>query len=209
MADHPDKIAIIIDHVGNIMGRPSRGIQGHGLPDKPRMWSLDRRERRSRSTPDDVPQLRACPACTAVYERYHKACPYCGFTPVPISRAGPQHVDGDLHEIDPEVLRQMRGEIARIDGPVRIPQGMSGPAAQHIANTHRERQRKQAELRAAIAWWAGYQKALGRSDDEGYRRFYLGFGVDVATAQALNAADAATLTGRVLRVLDEAGVQYA
>jgi superfamily II DNA or RNA helicase len=199
-----DKIAIIIDHVGNILGR--NGRPGHGLPDAPRVWSLDRRERKSRSKSDDIPQIRACPACTMVYERYHVACPYCSHVPTPISRSAPEHVAGDLAELDPEVLRQLRGEIARIDGPVRVPQGLTGPAAMAVANHHKERQHAQSRLRNAIAGWAGWQRALGRSDSEGYRRFYLQFGIDVATAQTLKTADADTLAGRIGTVLQSEGV---
>ena len=51
--------AIIIDHVGNV-------IQ-HGLPDAPRVWTLDRRERRARGAADAAPTVRACPSCTGVY----------------------------------------------------------------------------------------------------------------------------------------------
>ena len=44
----------------------------------------------------------------------------------------------------------------------------------------------QQHLRRAIAWWAGFHRAVGRPDSEIYRRFYLAFGVDVLSAQALN-----------------------
>jgi len=196
--------AIIIDHVGNILGRDGR--EGHGLPDKPRIWSLDRRERKSRSKDPAIPQLRACPGCTGIYERFYKVCPYCGFEPIPTSRKAPKHVDGDLCEVDPEVLAKLRGEVARIDGPARIPQGLTGPAGMHISNVHRERQRAQNRLRHVLSWWGGLQKALGRSEDEGYRRFYLGFGIDVLSAQALNTQDADTLTARITKDLELEGV---
>lgn len=101
--------AIIIDHVGNVMR--------HGLPDAPREWSLDRRERRS-SGKSDAQTIRAClnPECGAVYERFRDACPYCG-TPVPppAERSRPEFVDGDLFELDPAMLEQMRGAVARVD----------------------------------------------------------------------------------------------
>src|ERR1035437_3607926 len=65
--------AIIIDHVGN--------VYRHGVPDAPRVWSLDRRERRSGRTVDIVIPVRACPACQAAYERVHPKCPYFGVVP--------------------------------------------------------------------------------------------------------------------------------
>ena len=65
--------AFIIDHVGN--------VHRHGLPDAPRAWSLDRRERRTRTSVDIVIPVRTCPNCTAAYERVHPRCPYCGSRP--------------------------------------------------------------------------------------------------------------------------------
>lgn len=191
--------AIIIDHVGNVLA--------HGLPDLPKTWTLERRDRKSRGKADDAVPVRVCPACTGVYERFYKACPYCGHTPEPASRSTPQQVDGDLHELDPAVLAQLRGEIARIDGPVKIPMNVSGPAGSAISRVHRERQQAQSELREVMAWWAGWQKSLGRADDEAYRRFFFGFGVDAATAQTLGTKDAEELAGRIRRVLDTEGVK--
>lgn len=183
--------AIIIDHVGNVLR--------HGLPDAYREWSLDRRERRSRSAPADAIPVRTClnPECLSVYERIYKACPFCGFDVVPSSRSAPEYVDGDLFELDPAVLAALRGEKARIDGDARIPHGAAPAVAGAIRRTHWERQEGQKPLRDAIALWAGWQNTLGRADPEVYRRFYFKFGVDILTAQTLGATDAAELTERV------------
>ena len=51
-----------------------------------------------------------------------------------------------------------------------------------------------------IAGWAGYLHADGRSDSEIYRTFYHTFGMDVASAQTLNAKDAEKLTENILSV---------
>jgi len=190
--------AILIDHVSN--------WTRHGAPDTPRSWSLDRREKRGRSSPTDVPLLQTCVACTAVFERYLKTCPMCGHTKVPADRSGPEKVDGDLTEVDPALLAQLRGEIARIDGPARIPSGVGGPAGLAIVKRHRERQQAQASLRSALAWWGGLQQSLGRTDDEAYRRFYLTFGIDVMTAQTLGAREAEALEQRVRDALKREGV---
>lgn len=183
--------AIIIDHVGNVLR--------HGLPDAYREWSLDRRERRSRSAPTDAIPVRTClnPECLSVYERVYSACPFCGFEVVPSSRSAPEYVDGDLFELDPAVLAALRGEKARVDGDARIPHGASPAVAGAIRRTHWERQQGQKPLRDAIALWAGWQNTLGRADPEVYRRFYFKFGVDILTAQTLGATDAAELTERV------------
>ena len=189
-------LALIIDHVGNVVR--------HGLPDAPRTWTLDAREKRSRGTPDDVIPVRACPECSAVYERVNPACPFCGYKPVPANRSGPEFVDGDLIELDAATLARMRGEVEQMDkDPTqyaaeltarRVPSiGIRGHVNRHIAN-----QEAQAALRESIAWWAGHQRAAGRSDSESYRRFFHTFGVDVLSAQALKRDDALALAERVI-----------
>jgi DNA repair protein RadD len=188
--------AIIIDHVGNVIR--------HGLPDAPRKWSLDRRDKRGRGKQDeDVIPVTSCPDCTAVYERVYRVCPYCGYEPVPAGRSSPEFVDGDLTELDAATLSAMRGEVAKVDrseeeyrlelASKRVP-----PIGQ-LANVkrHRERQAAQATLRDAIALWAGHRRAEGRPDSESYRRFYFKFGTDVLSAQALGTAEAAELEARV------------
>lgn len=188
-------IAIIIDHVGNVVH--------HGLPDAPRVWSLDSKERRSRGGSDDAIPVRACPQCTGVYERVYPVCPYCGYKPEPASRGGPEFVDGDLIELDPATLARMRGEIERVDmDPAQYAAELTAKRTPTIgvkAHTkrHVQRQEAQAALRGSIAWWAGYQRAAGRSDSESYRRFYYAFGVDVMTAQTLGRDDALALAERV------------
>lgn len=188
--------AIIIDHVGNVLR--------HGLPDKPRVWTLDAREKRPRmrDEDDEVP-LRICVECTAPYERIHQKCPYCGAPFVPASRARPEYVDGDLLELDPAVLAQMRGERDKIDAPADSiaawlrSQGKPEAAVRGYVKAHGERQTYQQALRECIAWWAGIQQQLGRSDSESYRRFYHQFGVDVLSAQALGKPDAIALIDKI------------
>jgi len=190
------EIALIIDHVGN--------VARHGLPDAPRVWSLDRREKRaSRGGDPDVLPVKTCDACTAVYEVYHKACPYCGHVIVPIARTGPEFVDGVLSELDPDTLAKMRGEVEAVDAPASViaqkvaNSGAGRLAALGAANRHKERQEAQGKLRDAMAWWAGYQQALGRDLRESQVRFYHAFGVDVMSAQALSRKDATALAGKI------------
>jgi len=186
-----DKIAIIIDHVGNCMF--------HGLPDAPRVWTLDRRERTSKTKPSDVIPVKSCPQCTAVYERIYKVCPYCAHAPKPMARSGPEYVDGDLNELDAATLAAMRGEAVNLDMTPAEYLSTSGAghlphiAAMSAAKQFRLKQEAQTALRESIALWAGYQKFYGRPDSESYRRFYFKFGVDVLSAQALNARDALAL----------------
>ena len=186
---------IIIDHVGNVGGPSPR----HPLPDAFQNWTLDRREKRSRTAPNDAIPTRTCPDCTAVYERVYSICPFCGYKPEPAGRSSPDQVDGDLTEMDPSFLAQLRGEIARIDGECRTPQNVERHVAGAIRSRHYERQQSQKQLRAAISLWAGYWRdSAGASDSESYRRFYLTFGVDVATAQTLGAKESDDLMLKVI-----------
>ena len=97
----------------------------------------------------------------------------------------------------------MRGEINRIDGDVYYPRGMPEPARMQLKRVHGERQEMQSALRESIAWWAGYQRTMGRSDSESHRRFYFMFGIDVMSAQALKRADALALANKINMFLGE------
>lgn len=189
--------AIIIDAVSNVMR--------HGLPDAPREWSLDRRERRTgKSEPSTV---RVCTACAAVYERFRDACPDCGEpVPKPAQRSGPEFVDGDLYELDPDVLAQMRNEVV---GARETPEAMRDRlTAQHVpmpgvmSNVKRQKERLDALVRLdlKLAEWAGYRRAEGLSDSEIFRKFFLTYGISWIEAQALKAADADKLRERINNV---------
>jgi superfamily II DNA or RNA helicase len=185
--------AIIIDHVGNVMR--------HGLPDAARVWTMDRRDRARRSSSRTT--VKTCMKCFNVYERFNRACPFCGDIPEPAARNAPEFVDGDLNELDAATLERMRGGAAlleRTDGEVR-----DELTARHVPplgilagiKRHAEDRAAQVELRETIALWAGKQRAAGRPDSESYRRFYITHAVDVLTAQSLKAADARALAAEV------------
>ena len=89
------------------------------------------------------------------------------------------------------------GEVDRIDGQPLIPYGATEIVAAAIRKRWLDRQDAQTELRASIAAWAGVLHHGGAPDSEIYRRFYHRFGVDIMTAQSLNAADARELKGRL------------
>lgn len=186
--------AIIIDAVSNVMR--------HGLPDAPREWSLDRRERRTgKSEPSTV---RVCTACAAVYERFRDACPDCGEpVPKPAQRSGPEFVDGDLYELDPDVLAQMRNEVVGAREDVNqyrdkmIGHGLPPHAVKRNVKLHENRLDALVKLDHTLAQWAGYRRAEGLSDSEIFRKFYLTYGVSWLEAQALKAADADKLRERI------------
>jgi superfamily II DNA or RNA helicase len=191
-------ISYVIDHVGNVLR--------HGLPDAPRTWSLDRRERRTGSAKDDdVIPMRVClnPVCLSPYERVLSHCPLCGWIPVPAGRTSPVQVDGNLCELDPAILAAMRGEVVQVDKhPDQIfhmmqKTGHAYMIAKGAANRHAERQVAQTALRHAAELWMGYQRSMGRSINEAQRRWYFRWKVDILSAQSLGRADAEELTERV------------
>lgn len=191
--------AIIIDHVNNI--DTERG--GHGLPDAPRNYTLDRREKRAKKNRDDVIPTRTCIECTKIYERIYKICPYCKTVYEPASRSDPKFVDGDLTELDAETLRKMRGEVANIDKSIdEYKKELKDKYLPRIIvnsqlKNHRIKQEIQEALRMSMAWYMGYQKSLNRSIDESQRRFYFNFGIDVLSAKALNTRDAYALAEKI------------
>lgn len=191
--------ALIFDHVGNL-------LRHMGPPDKLRTFTLNRRDRRAPRIDDGIP-LRVCtnPMCLNPFERVLDKCPKCSTAiPPPRERSSPDHVDGFLEWMDEETLRQMRGEIERIDGPFYAPNGLYGNALKGAQNRHTERQQAQAWLRNAMGTWAAVYP--NSSPPENYRRFYFTFGVDVGTAQTLSATEADNLRERIAVKLALEGV---
>lgn len=183
--------AIIIDHVNN--------YARHGLPDAPRNWTLEPKERRARGTPEDVIPLKTCLKCLSVYTRFSKDCPYCGHYTEPRQRNAPQFVDGDLFELDPETLAALRGQAEdNISKAPKYPRGIEPYVIKGIQNRHAEKIRVQTQLRNAIAQWAGYQKHSGMNDSEIYRKFYYEFNIDVLSAQALGACESNLLYSKIV-----------
>jgi len=187
--------AIIIDHVGNVIR--------HGLPDTPKFWSLEPRDRRRRKVNDGSIPLKSCVNCASVYERIYKACPYCGHVDFPMARTAPEFVDGDLMELDPATLKKMREEIYNIEltsNDIRAKYGgryLSDGVIKAQVKIHAERQESQRELRGIISWWAGHRKAEGRSLSESHRLFFHKYGIDVMSAQALKTKDSQLLTQQI------------
>lgn len=82
-----DKVAIIIDHVGN--------CYRHGLPDDNREWSLAPKRKQ-----EDTVKIRECENCFAVYPPTMKKCPYCGAEAThEIRTVDRKTVDVDLVEV--------------------------------------------------------------------------------------------------------------
>lgn len=192
---------VIIDHVGN--------IERHGLPDRSRVHSLDRRERRSSKKDDGIP-VRICTGCTQPYERVLSVCPYCGTAkPEPAERSAPEFVEGDLHELDPDVLRRMRGDIARVDAMPQYPMSAGPEVRGAIYKRHMARQQEQVELRGLMGLWAGWQALRTQDAAEIQRRFWYRYGIDSVSAQALGSAEARELCEKIRDDLSKQGVTEA
>ncbi len=178
---------LIIDHVSN--------YKRHGLPDKKRYWTLDRREKRAKRPfdPEEIP-LTVCKNCSKPYEKIHFACPYCGTVPeiTPMARSSIEMVEGDLILLDRAKLAELRaaGDLASpADVGNRATFVAGAIAGKAVINKQIERIQAQQRLDMAVANWAGLQRHLGRDDQQSYRRFYLTLGVDVLTARSLPRSD--------------------
>jgi superfamily II DNA or RNA helicase len=184
---------IYLDHVGNTLRL--------GLPDAPRLWTLNRRHKKVAQDKSDVIPIRICtnPECVQPYLRTLKMCPYCGNHPVSVGRKSIEQVDGDLIELDADTLAVMLGAIDKVNGGVIIPYHASPIVEGAIRKNHRERQAAQAVLRKTMVRWAGAQG--DRDISELYRLFYFKFGVDTLTAQTLGAREAGELDDKIARNL--------
>lgn len=195
-----------VDHVGNIQRHATlvEYADGAKIEISHREWSLDRREKNSGK--NEKSEVRPCAGCAGTYARYLKACPYCG-EPIPApsetQRGNIEWVDGDLYELDPEVLARAQGDVL---GARETPEAMRDRlTAQHVsvpgvmANVKRQRERLDAlvKLDVSLSVWAGYRRAEGLSDSEIFRKFYLTYGMSWLEAQALKAADADKLRERI------------
>ena len=189
--------ALIIDHVGNVIR--------HGLPDAGRQWTLKAREKRKSGNADAGIPVKACVQCTAVYERIHKICPFCGYDNPPAARDSIEFVDGDLMELDAATLAKMRGEVERVDMDkeayrARLASQRVSVVAQHTnVKRHVKNQETQLILRRAIKWWAGFHRGRDRSDSEIQKRFYFKFGIDALSAQALKSSEAEVLYEKIIK----------
>lgn len=201
IAAGPKPYAIIID--------PVRNWERHGMPDWPRVWSLDDEEKGARKTDMSTIPQKVCLACTQPHEAYYKTCPYCGFAPVPIERKKPKHVDGDLLELDVEGLAALfaerqaanmsdedfaRGLFHPDENGKIIPPKFHGQAVRR----HSAAKYRRGVLHNLVGWWVGLQPT-DRSMSEKYRRFYLRFGIDMSTAFTLNDKDTDALIARITK----------
>lgn len=80
----------------------------HGFADEVREWSLDgvKNKKGSKKQPEQSIALKQCPKCYLVHEPA-PACPACGHI-YEVRGGTPEHVDGELAEITPEMAEAMK-----------------------------------------------------------------------------------------------------
>jgi superfamily II DNA or RNA helicase len=186
--------AIVIDMVRN-------WERGHGMPNWPRQWTLDAREKGTRSTVSDTKPQRVCLECTQPYSAFLKACTWCGAVHVPPERSTPEQVGGDLTELDVEGMAAL---FAKIDkAGMADDEYAADQAARHIPligrgadmKRHRAAKYRRGVLHELVAWWVGMQS--DRELGEIHRRFYVRFGIDIGLAFTLSATDTDALIATI------------
>ena len=178
--------AIIIDHVGNVIR--------HLPPDMPRKWELNP-TKKSKKGPSGPP-MRSCVECSQPYEIHLDQCPHCGaFPPAPEIRTL-ETVKGDLTLLDPAMLEQMRAALTPV---LKIPYAATPAMVGRLRNVFHERQQATNTILApAMDQWGGVcTHVLHESVSEQQKRFFLTFGFDVLTAQALPAAESISLAEKI------------
>lgn len=194
--------AIVIDHVGNILWH----AQFRGLPDSQQEYTLLKTGLGGGRKTDAIPS-RVCVNCSQPYERFHVFCPHCKFVPVVAGRSSPELVDGDLVELDPQVMAALRGEMGRVNGPAPIFPGMNATVQRAVLSKHHDRYRAQQSLQRYLMLWGGWQVLHKGLDTRAAQKlFYLRYGVDVMTAQTLGATEATNLESRIATELQRNNV---
>lgn len=189
--------AIIIDHVGNV-------IRHGGPPTQYREWSLSGRTGSKRNS-DAIP-LKYCsnPVCCSPYERYHTACPWCGYIEPKRERSSIEQLDGDLVELDPNTLNALIAQKQATNQPLEarrdelVAGGMDFKHINNALKSQRETLHAQKQLQDLMAVWSGnaqYKRNIDRRASQ--KLFYLRFGIDVLNAQALKHQDANKLIERI------------
>jgi DNA repair protein RadD len=108
--NNPDKVAIIIDHVGN--------AYRHGLPDEDREWSLESKKKKTISREIS---LKICSKCFGAH-RPQPVCPYCGHVYQVAEKSEPEERAGELTEILEIQKKEKRMEVGRARNVVTLEQ---------------------------------------------------------------------------------------
>lgn len=108
--NNPDKVAIIIDHVGN--------VYRHGLPDEDREWTLE--SKKKKSAPREV-MLKICPKCYGAHPP-KPICPYCQHVYAVAVQEAIAEKAGELTEILEIQKKEKKQEVGRARNVVSLEQ---------------------------------------------------------------------------------------
>lgn len=144
----------LLDHVGNV-GQMKDGEfkPKHGLPNEEREWTLDGREKKRGKKQQEEPTLPVtqCPKCFLVHEPA-PACPKCGYV-YPIGNRQLEQVEGELHQITPEMEAAIRANQRREQGGARTVEEMVAKLGYSVGRAEKivaARQEKDALRNALI-----------------------------------------------------------
>lgn len=200
IANGPKPFALVID--------PVRNWERHGMPNWPRVWTLDSKPKRDSSGASDTIPMKVCvgtkqrPGCTQPYEAFYPVCPYCGAVNEPGGRAVPEQVEGDLMELDVDAMAALfeRMNAADMDDEDytvdQIGRGIPRIGRGADMKRHQAAKYRRKILRELVGWWIGMQPE-GRSLSEKHRRFFHRFGIDIGTAFTLNTKDTDALALKI------------
>lgn len=200
IAESPKPQATLIDLVGNVGTQYRIGDYDYvGLPEGFNNWTLDRRSR-ARAPSDGIP-LRRCTnlVCGKDYERTESKCPHCQTeAPPPAQRGTVQAVDGDVFELEGELLAQMRGNVLEaLEGGEKISDSWlaTDPRTAGMAKSAAETKKHAVQtLMQHIDAWARH---VGHDHGKCAKVFYYKFGMDVLTALSQPAGKCAELSARI------------
>lgn len=152
----------VLDHAGMTFR--------HGFADDEREWSLDGAQKKKGKRKNDEPALpvKQCPKCFLVHEPA-PACPGCGYEYPANERRAPEHVDGELHEITPEMRESMQMQKRRAQGNAQSVEqmveqlGYSRGRAEKIVKAREEKAAMISSLMTDLQQWNAEtgQTALG------------------------------------------------
>ncbi len=186
--------AVIID--------PVRNWERHGAPTWPRQWTLEGKEKGGSASSDTIPQ-KTCDACTIPYEAFFKQCPYCGHVNEVPDRSAPDKVDGDLVELDLDAWDALFAQVQQANMSAQdyeqhlIGRNVPSIGRGQLVRKHEATKYRRKTLQNLLGWWVGCQEQLGRDKSEIYRRFFLRYGVDMATALTLDMKDTDSLIAKI------------
>ncbi|WP_434132715.1 DEAD/DEAH box helicase [Sporomusa sphaeroides] len=110
--DNPNKVAVIIDHVGN--------LYRHGMPDEDREWSLEGIKKKKPSEKLEF-SMKVCPKCYGAHKPA-PICPYCKYVYTAKEQAAPEQRAGELAEIIELEKKKRKEEIRKARDVVTLEQ---------------------------------------------------------------------------------------